>query len=335
MKKLAWIDSVRGMACLIVLFAHIFASDPNIAIYFSGCGKIGVWLFFIISAFLLTLPYLNQTKVSIKNTGEYYLKRIFRIYPCYLIVLIISLPIGFIDDFQALMKHTLLLEGTGHFWTIPVEIKFYLILPLIVWVLNKISSFKWRIIFIGILGLILECIYPYFSYKENSILLRWYFPVFLMGMIVALIYNELVKKNKSSYLCDVFSFVIIIGIIISTPGVRYLIFGIAPDGYLQNKYLFMGIAWSVFFLCVAFSKKSKIFFGNSKFLSWIGKISFPFYLVHYIVLQYLNTFIGNVWVRGFCTFIISAVIAWILNQFVENPMIKYGRKVTTHVFKKN
>ena len=42
MLRKKYIDSIRGIACLIVLTAHIIATDTTIGIYASGCGKIGV-----------------------------------------------------------------------------------------------------------------------------------------------------------------------------------------------------------------------------------------------------------------------------------------------------
>lgn len=132
-------DSLRGIACLIVLIAHILASIPSVGVRVSGCGKIGVWLLFILSGFWSFYPYCkNNSGFETGNILAFYVKRIFRIYPSYIIVLSFCVLLGYPDmDFHMLIKHILLLQGIGHFWTIPVEMKFYLIVPLILYICTK------------------------------------------------------------------------------------------------------------------------------------------------------------------------------------------------------
>lgn len=43
LERVKWLHSLRGVACIIVLIAHIISTDSNIGGYASGCGKIGVW----------------------------------------------------------------------------------------------------------------------------------------------------------------------------------------------------------------------------------------------------------------------------------------------------
>ena len=79
-KKIRYIDSLRGIACIIVLVAHVVASDSVIGRYASGCGKIGVWLFMLLSGMLLIMPYLNSDKnFGLKEWGIFYKKKIIRL----------------------------------------------------------------------------------------------------------------------------------------------------------------------------------------------------------------------------------------------------------------
>ena len=48
-----WLDSIRGLACLTVFFAHFLVSIPSIGVNGSGTGKIGVWMFFLLSGFFV------------------------------------------------------------------------------------------------------------------------------------------------------------------------------------------------------------------------------------------------------------------------------------------
>lgn len=320
-----YLTSIRGLACLMVVIAHIISVIPGIGKNVSGCGKIGVWLFFILSAFLLTFQWLNKEDFKIKDVIEFYIKRIFRIFPCYIVTLIIAFLVGYITEPKTVMKHILLMEGMGHFWTIPVEFIFYILVPIIMFTIYKIRNEKKSILFLIILFMISAILSPYTLYEENSINIRWYLPVFLMGMILAFIYQKSEKKQKQQVIYDVIFFVMMLMMTLSIPYVRNLIFKIEPDSYLLNKYLYFGLAWSIVILAIQNSKYVIDYLNQSKILIYIEKISFSLYLIHFIVLNKIKG--NNVWINSLLIFIISMVIAIIMNQLVEQPMIRLAKRI--------
>lgn len=293
-----YLTSIRGLACLMVVIAHILANIPSIGINVSGCGKIGVWLFFVLSAFLLTGQWIKIDKFTGKSVIQFFIKRFFRIFPCYIVTLIIAFGIGYIDKISIVIKHIFLLDGVGHFWTIPVEFIFYLFVPIIAFIIYKINNKKKSIVFLIMLGIISEILSPYWNCPENSINLRWYLPVFILGMIC------------------------------SVPYVRKIIFNIEPDRYLQNKFLYFGLAWSMIILLIQNSKYIIKLLNDSKILYWFGNISFSLYLVHFIVLNQFN-FTNNILVNSIFVFIVSVVIAAIMNKWIEQPGIKIAKKINS------
>lgn len=82
------LDGLRGVAVLFVVFSH--AANVNIYFHewinFQKVGKIGVYLFFVLSAYLLdrqiALSLINK-RSSIKYWTNYFLRRFLRIYPLY------------------------------------------------------------------------------------------------------------------------------------------------------------------------------------------------------------------------------------------------------------
>lgn len=326
-----YLTSIRGLACLMVVIAHIISVIPGVGKNVSGCGKIGVWLFFILSAFLLTSQWLNKEEFKIKDVIEFYIKRIFRIFPCYIVTLIIAFLVGYITEPKTVIRHIFLMEGMGHFWTIPVEFVFYILVPIIMFFIDKIKNQKRAILFLIILLIATAILSPYTLYEENSIHIRWYMPVFLMGMILAFTYQKFEKKQEKKVIYDIIFFVIMLLMIVSIPYVRNLIFKIEPDGYLLNKYLFFGLAWSIVILAIQNSKYIIHYFNQSKILIYIGKISFSLYLIHFIVLNKIKG--DNVLVNSLLIFIISIIVAIIMNQLVEQPMIKLARKINKRLEK--
>ena len=174
-KRVVWLDSVRGLAILIVLAVHIIQAVPKYHDAVSGCGKIGVWLLFLLTGFFTFRPYLvydekNKSTEKKSNKKEeatvrkkyiwdalkFYVKRIMRIYPAFCVVLIISVLIGYLDVPEA-VKNFLMVEGRGHFWTLPVEMKFYLVTPLMGFLLSGIKKKEHSGIFLSLLAVLFSC----------------------------------------------------------------------------------------------------------------------------------------------------------------------------------
>src|ERR1700738_3699896 len=107
-KRIDILDSLRGLAALSVVFHHCllvfpiflaaFYHNPNLnnnlvliltysPIHILWAGHEAVILFFVLSGFVLSLPFLNNNTISYH---KYIVKRFCRIYIPYIIVLFIS-----------------------------------------------------------------------------------------------------------------------------------------------------------------------------------------------------------------------------------------------------
>ena len=146
------IEGLRGLAILLVLLFH--ACSINGWLLFSG-GFVGVDLFFVISGFLITGLLLKEyeQKAAI-SLARFYARRVRRILPAALVVLLISFPLTF-WLLPPLSQPAALLDGMSaslsignirlaittnyfnqvsaspflHFWSLGVEEQFYLIWP--------------------------------------------------------------------------------------------------------------------------------------------------------------------------------------------------------------
>ncbi|TWJ00797.1 peptidoglycan/LPS O-acetylase OafA/YrhL [Mucilaginibacter frigoritolerans] len=87
--KLQFINNLRALAILLVIFHHAGEVFPNAAFIriFSQWGKCGVQLFFVMSAFTLCYTGSKLTLWS-KSLAGFYIKRLFRIAPMYYIAII-------------------------------------------------------------------------------------------------------------------------------------------------------------------------------------------------------------------------------------------------------
>ncbi|MBP9743591.1 MAG: acyltransferase [Burkholderiales bacterium] len=92
MKKFNTLQSLRGIAALLVLLYHatwlsIVNNQYVYALNIFKQGQIGVDLFFVLSGFIIA--YMHWSQINLKNgvVAKYWLKRFFRIYPLYWIII--------------------------------------------------------------------------------------------------------------------------------------------------------------------------------------------------------------------------------------------------------
>lgn len=146
------IDGLRAVAVLSVVGFHAF---PSI---FPG-GFIGVDIFFVISGYLISSILFTSLKNGSFGFFEFYARRINRIFPSLLLVMMACYFLGwnslFANEFSQLGKHIaggasfisnlVLLRESGYFdtaaqtkpllhlWSLGIEEQFYIVWPLLLW----------------------------------------------------------------------------------------------------------------------------------------------------------------------------------------------------------
>src|SRR5262245_56744721 len=137
------LDGIRGVAVLLVVLGHMgnwgMFLVPGLA--HDVLGHQGVWLFFALSAFLLTGRLTEELEAGRDVRGSfaaYAVHRVFRIYPLYLLVILVHWWIG---DFTARIAalHVMLLKGWEELWAIPVEFSYYFVIPLVAWLAVRVG----------------------------------------------------------------------------------------------------------------------------------------------------------------------------------------------------
>ena len=326
--KIKWLESLRGISCLIVLLAHILSTHPLYGMYASGCGKIGVWIFMILSGFFLLLPYTKTEKsFQFKDIIPFYLKKIIKLYPIYAIAIFMTYRFGFIMDTKGIIEHLTFQAAWGHLWYMPVIMKFYLIAPLFLLlfsIFKKLFKKNWNLSYIILLFIIcgfFSIKYHYSTYIENSCDLKWYLPVFIFGMITVLLYSLSKEHLHDSIIYDILALICIVMIIIQTPLFRKLLWGFEPSGYLQNQYLYIGLFCSVFLFTASFGKIFTKLLDKSKILQKCGEYSFYIYLVHFIILIKLRAMYPDFSQRAAIT-ITSSIGFAIIFKYIQDMLKK-------------
>lgn len=179
--SIAALDGVRGIACLTVVGYHIslmsrarglwsIANMPFVAALLLNGGS-GVMLFFVLSGFLLFLPYARALLCAQPwpSARQFYLRRALRILPGYyfsLVALVLLTSPQYLQPGHwrdLLIFATMLMDSTtatdhainGPYWTLAIEWQFYLLLPLLalgIYLLARGVRPQWR------LGVVVACL---------------------------------------------------------------------------------------------------------------------------------------------------------------------------------
>ncbi len=144
------LDALRAVGALAVLTTHVgfYAGQ------YEGHGTwgsflarldVGVALFFVLSGFLLSRPYLARAALGLPHpaTGHYLWKRFLRIFPVYVVAVVLALVLleenaglGVRDWLVTLVLGNTFVDplppaGLSQMWSLGVEATFYLVLPLL------------------------------------------------------------------------------------------------------------------------------------------------------------------------------------------------------------
>ena len=295
------INGLRTIACIGIILTHI---RINIGYPLTGEFSVKVinqfanfvFLFMVISAFVMCCGYYNKIKNNEISPEKFYSKRINKIYPFFLFLVIIdivfehnlsSLIEGFTDItllFSFLSKN---IEVIGVAWFLGLVFIFYLMFPFFTYLFGN----KKRAWFVTLISLLmsLSCIY-YFDVGRKNMFYSFLF--FCIGGLIYLYKDNIIK---------IFNKTRIIGIVVLITSI--ILYYTLP---ISNEYILLLRASiiSISLLCYSISYNSKLL--NNKITNFIGNISFEIYLCHMLIFRLIEkmkitNLFGNNWISYITT----------------------------------
>jgi peptidoglycan/LPS O-acetylase OafA/YrhL len=305
------IDGLRAIAVVIVIIYH-----TNLNIFghklFAG-GFIGVDIFFVISGYLISSIILKEFKMTGSFSFKYfYERRIRRIIPLFIIVLLTSLPfawiyllpsyledfsksilysIGFISNFyfhysgQIYGAENGIFKPLLHTWSLSVEEQYYLIFPFIF--LITLKYFRKYLIYYLIIGFFLSLVLADWG-SRYAPSFNFYFLLtrgweLLAGSILAYFENKYGHRSKFK----------VLNLVLPTVGLflvsHYVIFfnNKIPHPSFYTLSPIIGVC-----LIIWFSNKNEIVSKilSTKLFVGIGLISYSLYLWHYPIFSFYRIF---------------------------------------------
>jgi len=360
-KRIEYLDSLRGLASISVVISHFvlaYGIDQQFKLinfsplHFFYDGFAAVTFFFVLSGYVLTLSLESKGAVIL---GSFYLKRIFRIIPAYIVTLFISLIFYYfykinhtnpdtslwinsfwgkpLDFFNFAKQMIFILPSQGFAelmcqnWSLKVEMQFSFLIPFL-YLIYKNTNFH----FFFVLNIVL-----YFLF---------HFPVYLFhfsfGMILAMnheiILATFISLKKRYKIVIIFTTIFMYTYRYTLP-LYYYYFVRKESIIFGNDNLIWFITGLGSFLILLYSFTSPFIqkILQLDFLKFIGKISYSIYLTHLIVLIFvIPIFIQQLNMIGIINkylifilsllflLIITFILSYIVTSLIETPTAKLG-----------
>lgn len=338
------IEFARGVAALMVLVCHYAYMVTNERTFLNFLWT-GVDVFFVISGFVFARLILS----SQINLASFFIRRLFRIYPLYFVVLIIYffLTAEHTEKINYLINHIFFLQTMSSkeeafyfnpaFWSLPVEVEFYMFVP----ILAYLMKFKNSLIIITVFSLICKLFLVIQStpdtldiYGKLGVHLTGILPEFLIGIFLykfVILTNSYRKtiKMKLNIIATLLGSVFIF--FLSVYFIKYGDLGFKEDKLLGGWYTFL-CAFSYALILFPLSSINEVNISKhlNRFLIFIGSISYPVYLIHNASPKFFQSIGINI--NGINLFIacilLTICISIILHKYIEEPSRLYGRALS-------
>ncbi|WP_034912722.1 acyltransferase [Erwinia sp. 9145] len=355
-RKVVFANSLRGLAAVSVMIAHLCAVYFDSNAYISGrlgfervtstsnhsfiwfcnnvfnIGVIGVAVFFLISGFVIDYSLKKL------NTGDFLTQRFFRIYPTYIFCLAVCLGLicafnmfshGELPDYldaKYIISNFLLVNQTVGIpdinfvsWSLSVELKFYILMALMYRFpeKNRLTATLAMSLVLCVFYLIVHGSYGG-GYLEFFLQDFKYLPFMLVGFYL----NRVFERSCGS-----------------VTGISFIVFScfiffateLISDNVLIKRIVVVNYAIAIilFATCYLFREK----FKSGLLLDFLANISYPLYLIHSVLGYYSINIMMRLGYSFSLSFFVAASLsimcAYFIHLTIEMRSLQLGKRVAS------
>lgn len=260
------LDGWRGISILLVLAAHLLPLGPKSLQLNFASGVLGMSLFFTLSGFLITNFLIHRP-----NLHDFIIRRFFRIIPLAWLYLAVAIPILGINlsqipshfFFYANYPPMSLVSGTSHFWSLCVEMQFYVGIAILFLIFKERALFMAAFLCLFFTGLRI--------YDGAHVAINTYYRIdeILVGVILALVYNNKITGWLPKLFQSVNPYYVLCLLLISCH----------PDGGFMN-YFRPYLAATLVASSLYSPSRNIVRFLDMRIFIYLASVSFALYVIH-------------------------------------------------------
>lgn len=337
------LDGIRAIAFLIVFFSHVGPLTSVVP------GGFGVTIFFFLSGYLITtLLRLEDQRTGTVSLKQFYLRRVLRILPPMYLALalaivcsrlvavhvaanVVAIQAAQLTNYYVALGGAGLPLGTTVLWSLSVEEHFYLVFPVGYLALRRWISLPQR--------------QAAFLFALCWVVLAWRFFVvlrlhgtpaytmyatdtrldsILFGCILALWRNPFLPGPQPTARSVWVAFALALPVLLATLIVR------SPAFRETVRYTVQGIALApVFIAAVRFPTALPFRLLNTRFVRWLGVLSYSLYLVHLPFIEVLRrSFAFSESTVAAVALALSIAVAALIHRLVEQPLARVRKRLS-------
>ena len=349
------LTGIRALAALLVIGTHAAYTTGKYTHGYAGLllsrMEIGVSIFFVLSGFLLFVPWVRaaQAGTSAPSLRRYGWHRIRRIMPAYVVAVLGAFVLYHFHDagpnpghsWYGLLRNLTLTQiytdgymfshihqGLTQMWSLAVEVSFYVALPIIGYlVLTVLCRRRWRprlaLAGLAVCALISPAWMVYVHTAQHlpdgaRLWLPGYLAWFIGGMMLAV----LAAMGVRCYWFLALPLVVVSYFIVSTP--------VAGEATTSPTGLAEAVVKTIFYAVIATLVVAPPALGDrgayerllsSRPMVWLGEISYEIFLVHLMIMELAMTqvlhwrvYTGNAAVLFAVTLALTIPVAWLLHR---------------------
>lgn len=356
--RVASLTGIRAVAALLVVGTHAAYTTGTYTHGYFGlvCSRmeIGVPIFFVLSGFLLFRPWVRSIAFgsAAPSVRRYGWHRVRRIMPAYVVTVLaayliyhfrmagpnpghtwtgllrnLTLTQIYADNYLGSYPH----QGLTQMWSLAVEVAFYVVLPLLAYLLLVLASKRrWRPVRLlaGLAGLALVTPAWLVVVHTTDWLphgARLWLPTYLAWFVGGMVLAVLQAMGVRAYAFVVLPLAVVSYFIVSTP--------IAGAPTTSPEGLVEALVKTGFYAGIATLAVAPLALGDhgwyaallaSRPMVWLGEISYEIFLIHLVTMEIAMVellrypvYTGSMVKLLIVTLVITIPPAWLLHRFTR------------------
>jgi fucose 4-O-acetylase-like acetyltransferase len=314
MKRIKWIDFLKGIAIIAVVLDHTNIFFPRFLVQFVLWHTYFSVNWFIFLSGLLSGISLNKfRRVSLLSIStKFYKSKLWLVYWYLLVSIVYWIFSNSKFDIIILLNYVISFNSGYHLYFLLILFQLFLLTPALYKLIYKLTKLSSRIIFIFLIIIFTLVLFPLdkppWKSIQNFYFISWsYLAVYLLGVTYSFYY----EKNNS--------LIMFLTIIVFVLSEIYLIY--KKGSFAIGTVNIVLTVWSVAFLFTAMFLIKKYHYNNIilKVIDHIGQKSLIIYLLHYFILKYISDkkLFGNTYIEIFIIYTMALFIPIILDMAIN------------------